>query len=206
MQQGKQIDFWELLPHKGLGPIRFSMDKSEVQCYYKEFGTMIFQKDESIEQKKKDLEDTFKQFSEFFSEEDLKIAMQGLEDVGGELGDVVTEYTSSGISLQYKADRLTEIFADDRAKQLHFQGIPIFSDDPTKLFNSMRKVFEEDPVIKDKELIFRNNNIYLFNFIKEDSTGNCVTGDQQNRTIMWRDSPRPLSVDLAEYRHVKLPA
>ncbi|RTZ49611.1 hypothetical protein EJ377_04175 [Chryseobacterium arthrosphaerae] len=70
---------------------------------------MILQKDESIEQKKKDLEDTFKQFSEFFSEEDLKIAMEGLEDVSGELGDVVTEYTSSGISLQYKADRLTEI-------------------------------------------------------------------------------------------------
>lgn len=53
MQQGKQIDFWKLLPHKGLGPIRFSMDKSEVQCYYKEFGTMILQKTKALNRKRK---------------------------------------------------------------------------------------------------------------------------------------------------------
>lgn len=132
-----QSPFWELLPQVGLGPIRFTMSKSDVQNYHKEIGAITGQKNEGLEQKQKDLQNTFNQFSEFFSEEDLKNAMEALQVVGGELNDVVTEYSDSGIAFQYKADQLTEIFADDRAKQLHFQGMPIFSADPKELIRHM---------------------------------------------------------------------
>lgn len=205
MQRGNlQSPFWELLPHEGLGPIRFLMGKSEVQDYYKEIGSITGQKNESLGQKKKDLQDTFNQFSEFFSADDLKNAMDALQIVGEELDDVVTEYRDSGISFEYKADQLTEIFADDRTQQLHFQGIPIFSADPKQLVAHMSEIFKEDPLIKDEELIFPDQKLYLFSFVKEKGNGEYIAGDKQNRTIMWRNSPRPFSVALSAYRKIKL--
>ena len=202
-RENLQSPFWELLPQVGLGSIRFLMSKSEVQNYYKEIGAITGQKNESQEQKKKDLQDTFNQFSEFFSEEDLKNVMDALQVVGDELDDVVTEYRDSGITLQYKADQLTEIFADDRAQQLHFQGIPVFSADPKQLVTHMSEIFKEDPLFKDEELVFPDNKIYLFSFVKDNGNGEYVAGDKRNRTVMWRNSPRPLSVPLSEYRQIK---
>ncbi len=205
MQHGNlQSPFWELLPNEGLEPIRFLMGKSEVQDYYMEVGSIICQKNESLEQKKKDLQDTFNQFSEFFSEDDFKNVMEGLQIVGEELDDLVTEYRDSGISFTYKADQLTEIFADDRARQLHFQGIPVFPADPKQLLAHMSKIFKEDPLIKDEELIFPGQRLYLFSFVKEKGNGDYTEGDKRNRTIMWRNSPRPFSAALSEYRPIKL--
>lgn len=205
MQRGNlQSPFWELLPHKGLGPMRFLMDKSKIQNYYKEIGSIVAQKDENLEQKKKDLQDTFNQFSEFFSADDLKNAMDALQIVGEELDDVIREYRDSGISFEYKTDLLTEILAHDEAQQLHFQGIPIFSTDVKQLVTHMGKVFKEDPLIKDEELIFPDQNLYLFSFVKEKGNGEYIEGNKQNRTIIWRNSPRPFSVELSEYRQIKL--
>lgn len=199
-----QSPFWELLPNKGLGPIRFSMSKSEVQNYDSEIGITTQQKSESLAQKKKDIEEVFKQFAEFFTEENLKMAIDALQIVGEEQDDVITEYRESGILLTYKAERLTEIFAVVSVKQLHFQGIPIFSDDPLSLVLHMSKIFKETPLIKGDELIFPNHNLYLFSFVKEKSNGECIVGDKQNRTIMWRNSPQPFGVTLSEYRPIKL--
>lgn len=205
MESGNlQSPFWELLPLKGLGPIRFLMSKSEVQDYYKQIGSITYKKSEGSEQKKKDLQDTFNQFSEFFSAEDLKNVMDALQIVGAELDDVFTEYRDSGISLEYKADQLTQIFADDKTQQLHFQGIRIFSADPKQLVTQMSKLFKEDPVIKEEELIFPDQKLYLYSFLKEKGNGEYREGDKRNRTIMWRNSPRPFSVELSEYRKIKL--
>ncbi|GAA4792250.1 hypothetical protein GCM10023231_20260 [Olivibacter ginsenosidimutans] len=195
--------FWELLPLEGLGPIRFLMRKSEVQDY-KEIGLITYENKESLEQKKKNLEDTFNQFSEFFTAEDLKNAMDALQIVGEELDDVCTESRDSGISLEYKADQLTEILADNRAQQLHFRGIPIFSTDPIQLLTQMSKLFKEDPIIKGEELIFPNHKLFLFSFLEEQGKGKYREGNKRNRTIIWRNTHRPYSVELSEYRQIKL--
>lgn len=77
-RENLQSPFWELLPLEGMGQIRFLMSKSEVQYYGKEVGSIMAEKKERLEQKQKDLQDTFKQFSEFFSAADLKNAMDAL--------------------------------------------------------------------------------------------------------------------------------
>ncbi|MFC1224764.1 hypothetical protein ACFE6N_13205 [Pedobacter sp. BG31] len=87
MDQLDLHSFWELLPLKGLGPIQFLSEKTDVQLYDKILGKIIAEEHENLEQRKQDLQDTVKQFTQFFNEEDLKIAIEALEEtIGNERG------------------------------------------------------------------------------------------------------------------------
>lgn len=205
MDQFDLQSFWELLPLKGLGPIQFLSEKTDVQLYDKILGKIIAEENESLEQRKQDFQDTVKQFSDFFSEEDLKIALDALEEtIGNERDDISTTFRKSGISMEYKADHLVEFFADDRAKLLHFKGIPIFSSKPVHLISEISKELNEIPLIKDEEVVFPNHHLFLFSFLTEQANGQYPEGSKKNRSISWRNSPRTHAVDLADYRPLNL--
>lgn len=205
MDQLDLQSFWELLPLKGLGPIRFLMEKSDIQPYDKILGKIIAEENENLEQRKQDFQDTVKQFSEFFSEEDLKIAIDALEEtIGTERNDISHTYRESGLSMEYKKDQLIEIFADDRAKLLHFQGIPIFSSDPIHLISEISKQLNEIPLLKDEEVAFPKHHLFLFSFLIQQENGQYLGGSKKNRTISWRNTPRTHAVDLTDYQPLKL--
>jgi len=205
MDQSDLLSFWELLPLEGLGPIRFLMAKSDIQPYDKILGKIIAEESESLEQRKQDFQDTFKQFSEFFSEEDLKIALDALkETISNDRDDISTTFRESGISMEFKTDHLVEFFADDRATQLHFKGIPIFSSKPVHLISEISKLLNEIPLIKDEEVVFPNHHLFLFSFLTEPANGQYLEGSKKNRSISWRNSPRTHAVDLADYQPLKL--
>jgi len=205
MDQLDLQSFWELLPLKGLGPIQFLSEKTDVQLYDKILGKIIAEEHENLEQRKQDFQDTVKQFSQFFSEEDLKIAIEALEEtIGNERDDISTTFWGSGISLEYKADHLVEIFADDRAKLLHFQDIPIFSAEPIHLIGQISKQLNEIPLIKDEEVVFPKHHLFLFSFLSEQVDGQYREGSKKNRSITWRNSPRTHAVNLADYQPLKL--
>ncbi len=204
MNQLDLQSFWELLPLKGLGPIHFLMEKSDIQPYDKILGKIIAEENENLEQRRRDFQDTAKQFSEFFSEEDLKIALDALEEtIGNDRDDVSTTFMDSGISMEFKTDRLVEFFADDRAKLLHFKGMPIFSSEPFRLISEISKELNEIPLMKDEEVVFPNHHFFLFSFLTEKATGQYREGPKKNRSVSWRDSPRTHAVDLADYQPLK---
>ncbi|SDF72057.1 hypothetical protein SAMN05421827_101311 [Pedobacter terrae] len=197
--------FWELLPLKGLGPIQLLMDKAAIRPYDKILGKIIAEENENLEQRKQDFHDTVKQFSEFFNEEDLKIAIDALEEtIGTERDDISHTYRESGISMEYKKDQLIEIFADDRAKLLHFKGIPIFSSEPVHLISEISKELNEIPLIKDEEVVFPHHHLFLFSFLTEQANGQYLKASKKNRSISWRNSPRTHAVDLADYHQLNL--
>ncbi|MFF5382748.1 hypothetical protein [Pedobacter suwonensis] len=106
--------------------------------------------------------------------------------------------------MEYKADHLVDFFADDRAKLLHFQDIPIFSAEPIHLIGQISKELNEIPLIKDEEVVFENHHLFLFSFLTEQANGQYLEGSKKNRSISWRNSPRTHAVDLADYRPLKL--
>jgi len=56
--------FWELLPLKGLGPIRFLTDKSALQTYQEELGSITVEKNENFQQQQQELHAMVEQFSD----------------------------------------------------------------------------------------------------------------------------------------------
>lgn len=196
--------FWELLPLKGLGPIRFLTNKSALQAYHGELGSITAERNENLEQQQQELYDTFNQFSEFFSQDDLNNVLEAMQVVGDSRDDISTVFMDSGISLEYKADQLMEVFADDRAKQLHFQGMPIFSTDPKQLVMYISKQLNETPFIKGEEIAFPVHNLFLFSFLSEQAGGTYHEGEKKSRTVSWWNTARPYGEDLSAYRPLEL--
>jgi len=107
---------------------------------------------------------------------------------------------TTGLTLEYEDEQLTEIFADNRAGKLHFKQMPIFSSSPLNLVKKIAKDLNENPIVRDDELVFPKNNIYLFSFLRKDLT----EGNPQNRTMMWRIKPRILGTDLSNYTALEI--
>lgn len=196
--------FWELLPLKGLGPIRFLMDKSAVEAYHGELGSITAERNESLDQQQQNLYDTFNQLSEYFSEEDLKNALEALQVVGNSRDDISRTFMESGISLEYKANKLVEIFANDRAERLHFQGVPFFASNPKDLVMYVSKQLNETPCIKGEEVAFPGHNLFLFSFLSEQAGGAYREGEKRDRTVSWRNTARVNGTDLSDYRPLEL--
>lgn len=196
--------FWELLPLKGLGPLQFLTDKSALQTYQDELGSITAEKSENLQQQQQELYDTVNQFSEFFSQEDLNNLLEAMQVVGDGRDDITTVFMNSGLSLEYKANQLVEVFADDRAKRLQFQGMPIFASNPTQLVMYISKQLNEIPCIKDEEIAFPEHHLFLFSFLTERSGGGYQEGKKKGRTVSWWNTARPYAEDLSGYRPLEL--
>ncbi len=188
---------WALLPGVGLGKVAFEMTRLQVNAFKDILGEITAERN-SLSQKEQ-LLDTFHMLKDFFTEEDLIIAMKALEETGAQRGFIETEHRATGITLEYEDGKLTDFFADDRARQLHFQGTAVFSN-PLSLIKKMASALQENPLIKDDELVFQKHNIYLFSFIREDFT----EGSTDNRSMMWRKHPRPLGLSLLDYQTLQI--
>jgi len=196
--------FWELLPLKGLGPLRFLTDQSALQAYHDELGSITAEKNENFQQQQRDLYDTVNQFSEFFSQDDLDAVLEAMQVVGDSRDDISRVIMDTGISLEYKANQLVEVFADDRTTQLHFQGMPVFASDPVQLIRYISRQLNESPCIKDEEIAFPNHHLFLFSFLTEQAGGAYLEGKKKGRTVSWWNTARPYSEDLSAYRLLKL--
>lgn len=196
--------FWELLPLKGLGPIRFLTDKSALQTYHDELGSITAERNENFQQQKQELYDTYNLFKEFFTQDDLNNVLEAMQVIGDSRDDFSKVFMDSGISLEYKANQLVEVFADDRAKQLHFQGMPLFASNPTQLVIYISKQLNEIPCIKDEEIAFPEHNLFLFSFLSEQPGGAYQEGRRKVRTVSWWNTARPFGEDLSGYRPLEL--
>ncbi|RLJ72530.1 hypothetical protein [Pedobacter alluvionis] len=196
--------FWELLPLKGLGPIRFLTDKSALQTYHDELGSITAERNENFQQQKQELYDTYNLFKEFFSQDDLNNVLEAMQVIGDSRDDISRVFMDSGISLEYKANQLVEVFADDRAKRLHFQGMPLFASNPTQLVMYISKQLNEIPCIKDEEIAFPEHNLFLFSFLSEQPGGAYQEGRRKGRTVSWWNTARPFGEDLSGYRPLEL--
>jgi len=196
--------FWELLPMKGLGPLRFLTDKSALQTYHHEIGSITAEKSENFQEQQQELYDTFNMFREFFTQDDLDTVLEGMQVIGDSRDDISRVFMDSGISLEYKANQLIEVFADDRAKRLHFQGMSLFASNPTQLVLYISKQLNEVPCIKNEEIAFPEHNLFLFSFLSEQQDGAYQEGRKEGRTVSWWNTARPYGEDLSGYRPLEL--
>lgn len=187
---------WALIPGNGLGSILFSMPKEEVSSF-NFLGKIITEGD--IYPSQEIVEDTF---DKFFADQDpeiLKEIKAALESAREENPKTIRQSWSSGITLSYTNGLLSEIFADDRALDLHFDGVPVFDADPLPLVRKLNAALSEVPTIGGEELVFARNHIYLWAFLKEDQKSGFLKSDNTEKTICWRATPRSQGVDTKDY-------
>lgn len=187
---------WELLPNQGLGKISFGLNISQVSTLEDILGKLTSQGSPI-----KSPGETHELLKGLFPEEEIKELMKLMEEVNLPQDINIQNFINSeGVVVTFENDVLMDIYADDRAKSLHIQGIPVFSSDPLYLVRQMVSILSENPIAKEEDLVFPKSNIYLFDFLNEDGT----RAANKERTISWRNSPQILSVSLEDYKELDI--
>ncbi|MDF2475262.1 MAG: hypothetical protein K0S24_745 [Sphingobacterium sp.] len=192
---------WEVLPCVGLGKLTFLTSRLQVTAFDDILGKITSEHNPA--DLKNHVWDTYELLKDFITEAEMKEIMEAIEAANADdpRGVILIQHRmATGLTSEYEDDQLTEICADDRAKQLHFNQIPIFSTSPLSLVKKMAAELKENPIVKDDELVFPKNNIFLFSFLRKDMT----EGNPKNRTMMWRIKPRILGTDLSDYTPFKV--
>lgn len=196
---------WQVHALRGLGPIKFSMSRLQVDQFSADIGSIQVERSDTVESQQAGLEDLYKVFPDLFSDEDFKTVSEAIEEFGSALDERVLEFRTNGLSFEYTSGRLTEIFADENCKKLTFMNIPVFVEDPVTIIKELSRGLKEQPLIYEQEVIFPEHKIYLFSFVAEiGSSGQYQVGPSRHRSMSWRDSVRPHSVELSEYHSLDL--
>lgn len=187
---------WELLPTLGLGQVAFRMSRSQVSAFDDVLGHVTSEHNPA--DLKDHVLDTYNLLKDFITEAEMKTVIEALEatNANDQRGVILSQHRmANGLTLEFEDGQLTEIFADNRAKQLHFKQALVFLCKPLTLIRKLAAELNENPIVQDDEVVFPQHNIYLFSFLRKDLT----EGDPKNRTVMWREKPRVLGTDLATY-------
>ncbi|MEY8760895.1 hypothetical protein [Chryseobacterium tongliaoense] len=191
---------WQVNVLKGLGPIKFSMSRSQVDQLSADIGPIQAERSDTVQSQQAGLEDLYKMFPDFFSDEDFKTVSEAITEFSPASDDKVIEFRTNGLSFEYTSGRLTEIFADASCRKLTFMNFPVFLSEPVTLIKELSRSLKERPLIYQQEVIFPIHKIYLFGFVEElDGLGQYQIGPSRHRSISWRNSVRPNSVELSEY-------
>lgn len=191
---------WQIHPLGGLGQIKFSMSRSEVDQLSTDIGPIQTERSDTVQSQQAGLDDLYKMFPDFFSAEDYKVVSEAITEFGQVSDDTILEFRPNGLSFEYTSGALTEIFADESCKKLNFMGFPVFLCEPVMLLKELSRSLQEQPLINQQEVIFPVHKIYLYAFVEElDGRGKCQVGSSRHRTISWRHSVRPNSVELSQY-------
>lgn len=186
----------ELLPNQGWGKIPFGLNISQVSTLEDILGKLTLQGSPI-----KSPDETHELLKGLFPEEEVKELLKLMEEINIPQDVNIQNFINSeGVVATFEDDVLMDIYAADRAKNLHIQGIPIFSSDPLYLVLQMVSILSEKPIAKEEDVVFPKSNIYLFDFLNEDGT----RAANKERTISWRNSPRILSVSLADYKELDI--
>lgn len=189
--------FWEFKALKGMGPIQFLDSAEEIENYKSYLGNILISKTEQVDEAEQSLREAAKLFG--FSDEDLAIALEAIRSSGSDREGILCKYFDSGLSMEFKDNKLIDLFADNRAKLLSFNGLPIFSSKPQDLIQHFINELQEIPVIKNQEIVFQHHCIYLYSFLEETKNGEVQDANPNERTINWRASERTNAVDTADY-------
>jgi len=196
---------WQVHTLRGLGPIKFSMSRSQVDRFSADIGSIQAERSDTVESQQAGLEDLYKVFSDLFNDEDFKTVSEAIVEFGPAMDDRVVEFRTNGLSFEYTSGRLTEIFVDENCKKLTFMNIPVFLEDPVTIIKKLSRSLKEQPLIYEQEVIFPEHKMYLFSFVEEiGSSGQYQAGPSFHRSMSWRDSVRPNSVELSEYHLLDL--
>ncbi|MFC3355990.1 hypothetical protein [Sphingobacterium zeae] len=191
---------WQIHPLEGLGQIKFSMLRSEVDQFSAAIGPVKIDRSDTVQSQQAGLDELYKMFPDFFSAEDYKAVSEAITEFGQVRDDTILEFRPNGLSFEYTSGALTEIFADENCKNLQFMGVPVFLCEPVILLKELSRSLQEQPLIYQQEVIFPVHKIYLYAFVEElDERGKCQVGSSGHRSISWRDSVRPNSVELSQY-------
>ena len=194
---------WQIHPLEGLGQIKFSMLRSDVDQFSEDIGPVQIDRSDTAQSQQAGLDELYKIFPDFFSAEDYKAVSDAIAEFGQGSDDTILEFRPNGLSFEYTSGALTEIFADENCKKLNFMGFPVFLSEPIMLLKELSHSLQEQPVIYQQEVIFPAHKIYLYAFIEDlDGLGKCQEVSSHNRTISWRNSVRPNSVELSQYHPI----
>ncbi|MBB5574614.1 MULTISPECIES: hypothetical protein [Rhizobium] len=190
---------WVLKPRTGLGNISFGMDRNAVNAIAA-YGAVTGSRDSNPIP-----EDEATAFLRTLGVPDSDITAALGKQAEFVRPNVLTEARATGLVLEYDETGLFQILADIRADKLNYDGRFIFREPPLDIIKHLAAALRERPIIFENEVVFANNLIFLFEFVKVSKDGpSYLDGSRADRTIIWRPKPRDMGEDLSKYKPMDL--
>ena len=191
---------WILKPKIGLGSISFGMDQKAINAL-SVYGPITGSRDSNPIP-----EDEATAFLRTLGVPDSDITATLGKQAEFARRSILTEARSTGLVLEYDKTGLFQILADTRADKLNYDGRFIFREPPLDIIKHLAIALGERPIIFENEVVFANNLIFLFEFVKvsKDGYSSYLDGSRGDRLIIWRSKPREMGEDLSKYRMVEL--
>jgi hypothetical protein len=194
---------WQILPKEGLGRLRFGMTPAEVDRLADIYGTSKGLASDRISEDL--LASTIRDLGDALSPEE-KQEIIALYQSDGPSNLSVTEVRGDKhpLVLTYENDRLVEILMNVKSKQVKFSDTVVFEASPRDVIRNMSETTGEKPVFLREEVVFPDNLIFLFEFLRErtsqTSTEPTIDGDPKERSIVLRSKPTTGGMDLSLYK------
>lgn len=191
---------WILKPKIGLGSISFGVDQKAINALIV-YGPVTGSRDSNPIP-----EDEATAFLRTLGVPDSDITAALGKQAEFARPNIITEARSTGLVLEYDKTGLFQILADTRADKLNYDGRFIFREPPLDIIKHLAIALGERPIIFENEVVFANNLIFLFEFVKvsKDGSSSYLDGSRGDRSIIWRSKPREMGEDLSKYRMMEL--
>lgn len=191
---------WALKPRIGLGGISFGMDQEAINALIV-YGPIAGSRDSNPIP-----EDEATAFLRTLGVPDSDITAALGKQAEFARPNILTEARSTGLVLEYDKAGLFQILADIGADKLNYDGRFFFREHPLDIIKHLATALGERPIIFENEVVFANNLIFLFEFVKvpKDGSSSYLKGSSNDRSIIWRSKPREMGEDLSKYRVMEL--
>jgi hypothetical protein len=193
---------WEILPHLGLGPLRFGMTRDEAVAVGAIFGPVTH---EHAEEK----DHLFSTLAPTMGEDEARAFIASMEADGIDTRPQRQVGVSDVLQMQFFGNELTLLTALPRARDLHVEGIRFFGTNPVPALLKLQSLNGAPPLMHERSCLFNALNIATFDLaVVSKKAGlrlaTSMRGRGLERTVGW-GSMSPVSKDvLPRYTRIDL--
>lgn len=157
-------DEWQLKPLVGLGRLRFTMSPTAVSSFDPIFGVVTDRTNRVASEDT--VEETLALFGGSMNEDQIAALRAALSQQNATAAQEEVELRrEAGLQMTYQAAELVEIFADMKARRLHFDGAPFFERYPRRVLRSLISANGGTCLARGRELLFETMLVQLFAFV-----------------------------------------
>jgi hypothetical protein len=184
---------WEILPHLGLGPVRFGMMRDEAVAVGAVFGTITHEHAEEEDH-------MFAILAPTMGEDEARAFIAGMEADGIDTRPQRQVGFDRALHMHFFGDELRSFTALPNARQLHIEGVPLFGTNPVPALLRLQSLNGAPPLMHERCCFFDALNIATFDLavvLKKAGLrlARSMRGQGLERTVDWGSVP-PVGKDL----------
>jgi hypothetical protein len=193
---------WELLPHQGLGPVRFGMTRDEAVTAGSVFGPI------TLEHAEED-DSLFKILIETMNEDEARALIASMAAEGIDMRPKRMISFSPSLQMQFFGDELKFLMVLPRSVLLHVEGIQIFGTDPLPALLRLQALNGARPQMYESSCLFDTLNVATWDMAITSKKGllrlaTSIKGRGLERAIHWGSESPVFKPDLSKYARVDL--